>query len=61
MYVRSNEIKNLAVKMPDRRDFLDLDIIHSPLTTLPYEYDGAMLSNMGGTEQIKLGIGRMCH
>ena len=47
--------------MPDRHDFLDLDNIHSPLTTPTYEYDGAMLSNMGGTEQIKLGIGRLRH
>ena len=60
-YVCSNELKDLAAEMPEEDDFQDLDNIQSPRTALTYKYDRAMLSNTGGTKQIKLDIGAPCH
>ena len=47
--------------MPEEDGYQHLDNVQRPPTAPTYDYDGAVLSNMGGMGRIKLDIGRPVH
>ena len=52
------EDKSRTAEMLDEDNHQYLYILTRPRTAPTYEYEGAMMSNMGGTGPIELDIGR---